>query len=85
MYKNSKASVLQGSALFKARLSHLYVITVETIAFTTQTYVVTTTTLLYNTLAIQTLQSFLRSRCLNFVAAVPIHSDFGAQENKICH
>ena len=27
-----------------------------------------------------------RSKCLfNFMAAVPIHSDFGAQENKICH
>ena len=26
-----------------------------------------------------------RSNCLNFTAAVTIHSDSGAQENKICH
>ena len=26
-----------------------------------------------------------RSKCLNFRAPVTIHSDFGAQENKICH
>ena len=26
-----------------------------------------------------------RSKCLNFVAAVTVCSDFGAQENKICH
>ena len=26
-----------------------------------------------------------RSKCLNFVTAVTIHSDFGGQEKKICH
>ena len=26
-----------------------------------------------------------RSTCLNFMAPVTVHSDFGAQENKICH
>ena len=26
-----------------------------------------------------------RSKCLNFMAAVTICSDFGAQENKVCH
>ena len=26
-----------------------------------------------------------RSKCLNFMAAVTAHSDFGAQENKMCH
>ena len=26
-----------------------------------------------------------RSKCLNFMASVTIYSDFGAQENKVCH
>ena len=26
-----------------------------------------------------------RSKCLNFMAVVTICSDFGAQENKVCH
>jgi len=67
------------------QLSHLYVTTGKTIAFTVQTFVVKVMFLLCNMLAIQTFHSFLRSKCLNFMAAVPIHSDFGAQENKICH
>ena len=29
--------------------------------------------------------AFLPRKCLNFMAAVTVHSDFGAQENKICH
>ena len=27
----------------------------------------------------------LRSKCLHFMATVNICSDFGAQENKVCH
>ena len=29
--------------------------------------------------------AFLPRKCLNFMAAVTVQSDFGAQENKICH
>ena len=41
--------------------------------------------LLFNTLS-KSVKAFLpRTKCLNFMAAITTHSDFGAQENKICH
>ena len=41
--------------------------------------------LLLNTLSRFVIAFLPRSRCLNFITAVTIHSDFGAQEKKICH
>ena len=41
---------------------------------------------LFNTLSSFVIAFLPRSKCLlNFMAAVTIHSDFGAQESKICH
>ena len=39
----------------------------------------------FNTLSRFVIAFLPRSKCLNFVAAVTISSDFGTQENKICH
>ena len=41
--------------------------------------------LLFNTLSGFVIAFLPCSKHLNFVAAITIHSDFGAQENKICH
>ena len=48
---NSKASVLQHSALFMAQLSHPYMTTGKTIALTIQTFVGKVTSLLFNMLS----------------------------------
>ena len=42
--------------------------------------------MLFNMLSRLAIAFLLRSKCLfSFMAAVTIHSDFGAQENKVCH
>ena len=41
--------------------------------------------LLFNMLSRLVIAFLPRSKCLNFVATVTICSDFGAQENKVCH
>ena len=39
----------------------------------------------FNTLSRFVITFLPKNKCLNFMAAVTIHSDFGAQENKIHH
>ena len=41
--------------------------------------------LFFNMLSRLVIAFLPRSKCLNFMAAVTICSDFGAQENKVCH
>ena len=41
--------------------------------------------LLFNMLSRLVIAFLPRSKCLNFMAAVTICSDFGAQESKVCH
>ena len=81
-----KASILRHSAFFSIQLSYLYTTTGNILALTVQTIVIQVISLLFNTLS-RFVTAFLpRSKCLfNFMAAVTICSDFGAQENKICH
>ena len=57
-----------------------------TIALTVWTFVGKVLSLLFNTLP-RFVIAFLsrRKHLFNFVAAVTVHSDFGAQENKLCH
>ena len=52
----------------------------KTIALTIQTFVHKVMSLLFNTLS-----RFVAQLSFNFMAAVTVHSDFGAQENKVCH
>ena len=85
-HHNPEASILQCSAFFLVQLSHLYMTTGKTIALTLQTFVDKVMSLLFNMLSGFVIAFFPRSMLsFNFMVAVIIHSDFGAQENKICH
>ena len=57
----------------------------KTIALTRWTFFSKVMSLLSNMLSMLVIAFLPRSRCLNFMAAVTICSDFGAQENKVCH
>ena len=65
--------------------THLYMTTGKIIAFTISTFVSKVMSLLFNVLSRFVTDFLLRSKCLNFMVAVTVHSDFGAQESKICH
>ena len=76
------------------QLSHPYMTTGKTIALTRWTFVSKVMSLLFNMLSRMVIAFLPRNKCLNFMAAVTIYSDFGAQENKfsvsivspsICH
>jgi len=75
---SSKASVLQHSAFFIVQLSHPYMTTGKTIALTRWTFVGKIMSLLFNMLSKLVITFLPRSKCLNFMAAVTICSDFGA-------
>ena len=77
-HHSSKASILRGSAFFIVQLSHPYMTTGKAIALTRQTFVDKVMSPLFNML-------LPRSKSLNFMAAVTICSDFGAQKNKVSH
>ena len=78
---SSKASILWCSAFFMVQLSHPYITTRKTIALTIQTFVSKVMSLLFNMLSWCVIVFLPRSKCL----LITIHSDFGAQQNKICH
>ena len=85
-YHNSKASILWHSVFFMVYLSHLYMTTGKTTALTTQTFVGKVMSLLFNLLSRFVIAFLPRIKAsFNFVAAVTVCSDFGAQENKICN
>ena len=75
---SSKASILQHSAFFMVQLSHSYMATGKTIALTIWTIVSKVMSLLLNMLSKFVIAFLSRS---NFMAALIICSDFGAQEN----
>ena len=78
-HHSSKASILQCSAFFMVQLSHPYMAIRETIALIIWTFVSKVMSLLFNMLSSKEQVSF------NFMGAVTVHSDLGAQEKKICH
>ena len=80
-YHSSKASILWCSAFLIVHLSHPYMTTGKTIALTRRTFVGKVTSLFSNMLSRLVITFLPRSKCLNFMAAVTICSDFGAQEN----
>ena len=86
-YHSSKPSILQCSAFFIVQLSHPYMTTGKTIALTRWTFVSKVMSLLFNMLSRLFIVFLSRSKhlCSVFMAAVTICSDFGAQENKVCH
>ena len=85
-HHNSKASILQCSAFFMFQLSHPYMTNGKYIALTIQTFVGKVMSLLFNILSRFVIAFLSRSKSLfNFMAAITVNSDFGVQENKICH
>ena len=67
------------------QLSHVYMTTGKTIALTIQTFVSKLISLFFNALSQSVIAFLLRSKHLNFMAAVTIHNDFGVQKKKkIC-
>ena len=67
------------------QLLHPYMTTGKTIALMRQTFVGKVMSLLFNKLSRFVIAFLPRSKSFNFMAAVTVHSDFGAQENKVCH
>ena len=82
-HHGSKASILQRSAFFTVQLSHPYMTTGKTIALTRWTLVGKVMSLLLNMLSKLVITFLPRSKCLNFMAAITICSDFGAQKSKV--
>ena len=62
-----------------------YMGTGKTIALTRWTFVGKVMSLFFNMLSRLVITFLPRSKCLNFMAAITICSDFGAQENKVSH
>ena len=79
-HHSSKASFLQCLAFFIVQLSHPYMTTRETITLTRWTFVSKIMSLLFNMLSRLVIAFLPRSTLLNFMAAVTICNDFGAQE-----
>ena len=81
---SSKASILWRSAFFIGQLSHPYTTIGKTIALTRRTFVGKVMSLLFNMLSRLVMTFLPRSKRLliNFMAAVIIHSDFGAPKIK---
>ena len=65
------------------QLSHPYMTIGKTIALTRQTFGGKVMSLLFNMLSRLVIAFLPRSKCLNFMAAVTICSDFGAQKSLI--
>ena len=84
-HHSSKASILWRSAFFTVQLLHPYMTTGKTIALTRRTFVSKLMSLLFNMLSRFVIAFLPRSNPFNFMAAVTVYSDFGAQENKIYH
>ena len=72
-------------SLLMVQLSHLYMTTGKTIALTRWTFVGKTMSLLFNMLSRFVIAFLLRSKCLLISWLQSPSSDFGVQENKICH
>ena len=84
-HHSSKALILWGSACFMVQLSHPYMTTGKTIALNRWTFFSKVMSLLFSMLSRLVIALLPRSKRLNFMTAVTICSDFGAQENKVCH
>ena len=85
-YHSAKASILWHSAFFMIQLSHPYMTTGKTSSLTRQAFVGKAMPLLFNMLS-RFVNSFSSKEqaSFNFMAAVTICNDFGAQENKVFH
>ena len=83
---SSKASILRCLASFMDQLSHLYMTTGKTRALAIQTFFWQSdySTFSYTVLVCHSF-SCKEQVSFNFIATIAVSSDFGAQEDKICH
>jgi len=83
-HHSSKASIFQHSDFFMVQLSHPYMTTGKTKALSRWTFVGKVMSLLFNMLS-RLVKTFLprSKRLFNFMAAVTICSNFGAQKNSL--
>ena len=84
-HHSSKASIRLHSAFFIVQLSHPYMTIGKIIALTRWTFVGKVMSVLFNMLSRLVIAFLLRSKRLNFMAAVTICSDFRAPQNKVSH
>ena len=84
-HHSSKASILQCSAFLLVQRSYPYMTTGKTITLIRQTFVSKVMSLVFSMLSRLVIFSSKEKVSFNFMAAVPICSDFGAQDNKVCH
>ena len=82
-HHSSKASILRISTFFMVQLSNPYITTGKATALTRWTFVSKVMSQLFNTLSRLHSFSSKKQTSFNFMAAVTICSDFGAQENKV--
>ena len=85
-HQNWKESIPWCAVFFMVQLSHPYMTNGKTIALTMQIFIGKVMFLLHNMLFMFVVAFLLKEQVsLNFMAAITICSDFGAQENKVCH
>ena len=87
-HHSSKASILQHSAFFIVQLSHPYMTTGKNIALTRRTFVKGKVMSLHFNMLSRLIIAFLprsKSLLISFLWSPSVVSDFGAQENKVCH
>ena len=83
-HHSSKASILRCSAFFIVQVSHPYMTTGKTAALTIWTFVGKVLSLLFNMLSTLVITFSKEQVFFNFIAAVTICRDSGAQ-NTVCH
>ena len=79
-HHNLKVSILWNSAFFMVQLSHPYMTTRKTIAFSAWNFVSQVMSLLVNTLSRFLIAFLPRRKDLNLMAAITVCCDFEAQE-----
>ena len=83
---HSSKSILQCSVFFMIQLSHPYMTAGKTVALTIWTFFSKVMCLLFNMLSRFVIVFFPKEHAsFNFVPAVIVTRDFGAQENRVCH
>ena len=85
LHHSSKASIFWRSAFYIVQLSHPYMSIGKITDLSIQTFLGKVRALLFNMLSRFLIAFLRRSKCLNFMPEVTICSDFGTQNNKICH
>ena len=76
---------LHGNVDYILQFSDTYMTTGKTISLTRWTFVSKVKSLLFNMLSRLLITFSKEQASFNFMATVTIHSDFGTQENKVCH